>query len=182
MAQLQTNIEQFVKFFAQIDKYLRTLVKYLREQLQKCNDPKLIEHNQKQIKTIEGLLEDVKRAISTKEYSVDASRLLESLFLLSNESLKDVQTSALLQSSEDRIKRKRGYMTEGGRETEFAEPFSVESEMEEKMAGKGGRKRMRKFVDKAYTNGYKRGMMSDAENPRRSERLRVNEVVTESDA
>lgn len=56
----------------------------------KCNDPKIIEHNQKQIKTIESLLGDVKKAIANREYSGDASRLIESLFLLSSESLKDV--------------------------------------------------------------------------------------------
>jgi len=50
----------------------------------------LIEHNQKQIKTIEGLMEDVRKAIANRDYTGEASRLIESLFLLSSESLKDV--------------------------------------------------------------------------------------------
>ena len=97
---MQTDIETFLKFFNQVDKHLRTLVKFLRDFISKCQDPKVIEHNQKQIKTIESLLEDVKKAIVNKDYTGEASRLIESLFLLSSESLKDVQTSAMLSDKE----------------------------------------------------------------------------------
>lgn len=83
-----------------MDKHLRSLVKLLRDSIAKCSDPKVIEHNQKQIKAIEGLLEEVKVAISNREFKADASRLIESLFLLSSESLKDVQTSAILSDKE----------------------------------------------------------------------------------
>lgn len=45
-------------------------------------------------------MEEVKLAISNREFKGDASRLIESLFLLSSESLKDVQTSAMLSDKE----------------------------------------------------------------------------------
>lgn len=73
-----------------MDKHLRTLVKFLRDFISKCQDPKAIEQYQKQIKNIETLMEDVKKAIANRDYSSEASRLIESLFLLSSESLKDV--------------------------------------------------------------------------------------------
>lgn len=79
---------------------MRTLIKFLRDSIAKCTDPKIIEHNQKQIKAIEGLLEEVRQAIQNREFKGDASRLIESLFLLSSESLKDVQTSAMLSDKE----------------------------------------------------------------------------------
>lgn len=46
------------------------------------------------------MLEDVKKAIASRDYTGEASRLIESLFLLSAESLKDVQTSAMLSDKE----------------------------------------------------------------------------------
>jgi hypothetical protein len=64
-----------------IDKHLKTLVKFLREFISRCEDPKLIEHNQKQIKAIEGLLEDVKHAVKSSAYQSDpANKLIESFF------------------------------------------------------------------------------------------------------
>jgi hypothetical protein len=42
---------------------MRTLIKFLRESIQKTNDPRTIEHQQKQIKTIEALLEDLRRSV-----------------------------------------------------------------------------------------------------------------------
>lgn len=98
--QLQGDVETFLRFFTQVDKHLRTLVKFLREFIARCQDPKMIEHNQKQIKAIEGLLEDVRRAVANRDFSGEASRLVESLFLLSAESLKDVQTSAIFSDKE----------------------------------------------------------------------------------
>ena len=80
---------------------MRTLIKFLRESIARTSDPKTIEHQQKQIKTIESLLEDLRKAVNNREYSGgEASRLIESLFLLSNESLKVVQTSAMLSDKE----------------------------------------------------------------------------------
>lgn len=45
VSQLQNDIESFLKFFTQVDKHLRTLVKFLRDSIAKCTDPKIIEHN-----------------------------------------------------------------------------------------------------------------------------------------
>lgn len=88
---------------------MKTLVKFIRDFISKCNDPVLIEHNQKQIKTIEGLLDDVKRAITNRDCnSMEASRLIESLFLLSSESLKDVQTSAMISSDKEALLASKG--------------------------------------------------------------------------
>lgn len=61
-------MEAFIQFFVAIDKHMKTLVKFLREFISRCEDPKLIEHNQKQIKAIEGLLEDVKHAVKSSAY------------------------------------------------------------------------------------------------------------------
>jgi hypothetical protein len=86
---------------------MRTLVKLLREFISRCEDPKLIEHNQKQIKSIEGLLEDVKVTIKQSQYQsastieAGSNKLIESFFALTNDSLRDVQTSALLGSASE---------------------------------------------------------------------------------
>ncbi len=45
IAGLQNDIEAFAGFFAAVDKHMKTLVKFLREFISKCEDPKLIEHN-----------------------------------------------------------------------------------------------------------------------------------------
>lgn len=75
-------IDNFGGFFGLIDKHLKTLVKMLRELISKCNDPKIIEHNQKQIKSIEGLLEEVKITLSAQGGvgGDAANRLMESFF------------------------------------------------------------------------------------------------------
>jgi len=63
-------------------------VKFLREFISRCEDPKLIEHNQKQIKAIEGLLEDVKHAVKASAYqSEPANKLIESFF--SSDSIRE---------------------------------------------------------------------------------------------
>lgn len=45
VSMLQNDIESFLKFFGQVDKHLRSLVKLLRDSIAKCSDPKVIEHN-----------------------------------------------------------------------------------------------------------------------------------------
>ena len=95
---MQNDIDSFIGFFASVDKHMKTLVKLLRGFISRCEDPKLIEHNQKQIKSIEGLLEDVKMTIKSGQYQPvepAANRLLESFFMLSNDSLRDIHTSAM---------------------------------------------------------------------------------------
>jgi hypothetical protein len=57
---MQNDIELSAGIVGQVDKHMKTLVKLLREIISKCDDPKIIEHNQKQIKSIENLLEDMK--------------------------------------------------------------------------------------------------------------------------
>lgn len=56
----------------------------LRELISKCDDPKVIEHNQKQIKSIESLLEEVRQSLSAHGGSAvmgdAANRLMESFF------------------------------------------------------------------------------------------------------
>lgn len=104
---LQSDIEAFIGFFGQVDKHMRSLVKLLREFISRCEDPKLIEHNQKQIKAIEGLLEDVKLTIKHSQYQPTnamesgSNKLIESFFALTNDSLRDVQTSAMLGSTSE---------------------------------------------------------------------------------
>ena len=46
-----------------ISKHLKTLVKYLRDIVTKSEDPVIIEQNQRQIKSIERLSSDVKKAM-----------------------------------------------------------------------------------------------------------------------
>jgi hypothetical protein len=101
IADLQNVIENFIGFFGLIDKHLKTLVKLLRDFIAKCDDPKVIEHNQKQIKSIESLLEEVKITLSQHggPTSDAANRLMESFFQISNDSLRDVQNSAILNSN-----------------------------------------------------------------------------------
>ena len=74
----------FFGFLGLIDKHLKTLVKMLRELISKCDDPKIIEHTQKQIKSIESLLEEVKLSLSahggTAVMGDAANRLIESFF------------------------------------------------------------------------------------------------------
>lgn len=84
IADLQNVIDSFFGFFGLIDKHLKTLVKMLRDLISKCDDPKVIEHNQKQIKSIEGLLEEVKLSLTphggAAVMSDAANRLMESFF------------------------------------------------------------------------------------------------------
>ena len=84
IADLQNVIDSFFGFFGLIDKHLKTLVKMLRDLISKCDDPKVIEHNQKQIKSIEGLLEEVKLSLTTHGGAPvmgdAANRLMESFF------------------------------------------------------------------------------------------------------
>jgi hypothetical protein len=93
-------VDSFFGFFGLIDKHLKTLVKMLRDLISKCDDPKIIEHNQKQIKSIESLLEEVKLTLSahggTAVMGDAANRLMESFFQLSNDSLREVQNSSLI--------------------------------------------------------------------------------------
>ena len=53
IADMENTIESFSNYFTQVDKHLKTLVKLLKDFISKCDDPKVIEHNQKQIKSIE---------------------------------------------------------------------------------------------------------------------------------
>jgi hypothetical protein len=91
IAELQNVIDSFGGYFGLIDKHMKTLVKMLRDLISKCDDPKAIEHNQKQIKSIESLLDELKLTLSSHSSMGDAAnRLLESFFQISNESLREV--------------------------------------------------------------------------------------------
>jgi hypothetical protein len=121
LATLQNDIESFIGFFSQMDKHMKTHMKLLREFISRCDDPKLIEHNQKQVKSIEGLLDDVKNIIKSREYaqpsSDGANKLLESFFQLSNESLRDVHNSVIATDVENNstvIKHKKRKLNEQG--------------------------------------------------------------------
>lgn len=101
IASMQNDIEAFINFFASIDKHMRTLVKFLKEFISKSDDPKHIEHNQKQIKSIESLLEEVKAHVISKDTTdQNASKLMESFFSVNNDSLRDVANqSGILNST-----------------------------------------------------------------------------------
>ena len=109
VASLENDIESYLNFFTQIDKHLRTLVKFIRDFISKCDNPKLIEQNQKQIKAIEGLLEEVKLTVMKRGYhpSADgANKLLESFFQVSNESLREVSTLVVTEAESSIIRPK----------------------------------------------------------------------------
>ena len=80
-----------------MDKHLKTLIKLLREIISRCDDPRVIEHNQKQIKSIETLMEEVKMVIQGQSGHIHgaaeaaSNKLMESFFQISNDSLRDVQ-------------------------------------------------------------------------------------------
>jgi len=65
LAALKSDIESYVSMLGQVAKHLKTLTKYLRDCVQKTENPVMIEHTVRQIKSIERLHYDVKKAMKT---------------------------------------------------------------------------------------------------------------------
>lgn len=92
IAVIQNDVEFYAGFFGSIDKHMKTLVKLLREIISKCDDPRVIEHNQKQIKSIEGLLEEMRvvpQGSGIMQAAAPEKQLNESIFQISNDSLRE---------------------------------------------------------------------------------------------
>ena len=56
---LQQDLERFLDIMSQVDRHLKTLIKYLRNVVETCKDPLIIEHTQKQIKNIVKIHKDI---------------------------------------------------------------------------------------------------------------------------
>jgi len=72
---------------SQVAKHLKTLIKYLRDIVAKTEDPVTIEQTQRQIKSIEKLNSDVKRAMRHSSMRIKKNKE-ESIFNLSASSCK----------------------------------------------------------------------------------------------
>lgn len=55
--------EQHVILFGQISKHLQIFLKFLRDSIAKSEDPVVIEQNQRQVKAIERLHQELKRQL-----------------------------------------------------------------------------------------------------------------------
>jgi hypothetical protein len=71
---------------------LKTLVKYLKNLVDTCSDPLIIEHTQKQIKQIEKIHKDIKKTIYSKCEFTTASLTIDSMFS-PDTSMNDCQKS-----------------------------------------------------------------------------------------
>lgn len=77
---LQADLEKFLDIMSQVDRHLKTLIKYLRGVVESTKDPVTIEHTQKQIKNIEKIHKDIKKTINHRDNKSEASRVIDCLF------------------------------------------------------------------------------------------------------
>ena len=77
---LQNDLERFLDIMSQVDKHLKTLIKYLRNVVDTSRDPLIIEHTQKQIKNIERIHKDIKKTINNKDCTSEASKIMDCIF------------------------------------------------------------------------------------------------------
>ena len=66
----------------------------MRNIVHDASDPVSIESTQRQIKTIERLQEEIQKSLHNREYSVEASKIIESMFVLSDVSHAQINQSA----------------------------------------------------------------------------------------
>lgn len=59
--------KRYLNLLDQVSKHIKTLVKYLHDQVATTSDPNVIESTNRQIRTIENLKSDVKRMIKASE-------------------------------------------------------------------------------------------------------------------
>jgi Asp-tRNA(Asn)/Glu-tRNA(Gln) amidotransferase C subunit len=102
---LQGDLERFLDIISQVDKHLKTLMKYLKNVVDQSMDPVIIEHTQRQITNIDKVHKDIKKTIYNRDCASVASKHLETLFgaeegvaaKLGNLSCDDIK-SALMKS------------------------------------------------------------------------------------
>ena len=86
---IQTDLEKYLDILSQVDRHLKTLIKFLKNVVDQSSDPQIIEHTQRQIKGIENVHKDIKKAIYHNDYcSSEASKTMDNLFSLQEEAAK----------------------------------------------------------------------------------------------
>lgn len=78
---------------SQVDKHLKTLIKYLKNVVETCRDPLIIEHTQKQIKNIHSIHAQLKNTINNKEKYGDGVRGLDEIFASALDQSLDAQSA-----------------------------------------------------------------------------------------
>lgn len=86
---IQSDLEKYLDILSQVDRHLKTLIKFLKNVVEQSNDPQIIEHTQRQIKGIENVHKDIKKAIYHKDYcNSESSRVIDNIFSLNDETAK----------------------------------------------------------------------------------------------
>jgi len=86
---IQNELEKYLDMLSQVDRHLKTLIKFLKNVVDKSNDPQIIEHTQRQIKGIDNVHKDIKKAIYHNDHCAsESSKLMEGVFSLDGETAK----------------------------------------------------------------------------------------------
>jgi len=93
---LQGDLERFLDIISQVDKHLKTLMKYLKNVVDQSMDPVIIEHTQRQITNIDKVHKDIKKTIYNKDCASVASKHLETLLAQKKASLQSWATLAVM--------------------------------------------------------------------------------------
>lgn len=91
MFKLEAEMKRYIGLLDQVQKHMKTLLKYLHEQVSTTKDPNVIEHTNRQIRSIENLKSDVKRTMKASLRKKGAAEA--ELFVFSAESCTESRLS-----------------------------------------------------------------------------------------
>jgi len=92
---IQTDLEKYLDILSQVDRHLKTLIKFLKNVVDQSSDPQIIEHTQRQIKGIENVHKDIKKAVYHNDYCAsETSKTMDNLFSLQEEAAKLADNSS----------------------------------------------------------------------------------------
>lgn len=115
VGQLKSDIQSYMQILKQVVKHMKTLLKYLHDQVQTTKDPTVIEQTNRQIRSIEKLNNEVKHSMKTqiKRAPKDCQ---DAFFSMSASDVCDNQDHSITAAVQERqsISKRRQQQLRGG--------------------------------------------------------------------